>query len=293
MRCLPSVMIFSFLLVAVSCGEKAPLSSPQAERPPSFYEQMKEWDKNRAFVFNRSREIYKGSPVCAEERACVPLCNEIFTGEMARKDCASLSFAQVRRFDGIYSSLTEGNMDHFKKARLSDLRVFLNISPAPVEKRFVKMGAESAKHIAYWIAEDWDTARLFHEEDESFLLLKALFTEIEFTVVSALRADIKNGASYYKIALEYGNESALNWIHGYFISDCDNRETCLLSRYCLLNQFHYKSFSVEIFDYPAFSELVTRYVSRTPELGTNGAVTGRLDAVCSPFCNSALSENQC
>ena len=292
MRYLFGLVIFSVLFMAGGCQE-APPAPLQPERPPSFYEQIRERDKNRAFVFDHSREIYKGSPPCAEISACVPLCNEIFTAPPARKDCASLSSAQVRRFDGIYSSLAEGNIKRFKKTRLSDLRVFLNISPAPVEKRFVKMGAERAKHIAYWIAEDWDTARLFYEEDENFLLLKALFTEIEFSVVSALRADIKNGASYYKIALEYGNESALSWIHGYFTGVCNNKEACLLSRYCLLNQFHYKSFSVEIFDYPAFSELVTRYMRGAPELKASIATAGRLDAVCSPFCDSALSENRC
>ena len=96
-----------------------------------------------------------------------------------------------------------------------------------------------------------------------------------------------------KIALEYNNESALDWIHNYFVNFCDNQETCLLSQYCRLNQSHYGDFSREILDYKPLSEFVVRYMNSTPELGDSAKSMNDLSEVCSPFCESRLSENRC
>ena len=188
---------FIIFLPVVSCVEP-PLPSPEIIRPPSFYEQIRGQDKNRSNVFSQSREIYRGSPLCSSERVCNDICSEIFIHASTQKDCVALPLAQVRRFTGIYKILRNKNTARLQGVRLSDFKVFLNVSPVPVERQLIQMGADSAKGMAYWIATDWDAARLFYEEDEEFLILEALFREIEFTVVSALRTEIRNGASYYK-----------------------------------------------------------------------------------------------
>lgn len=285
------VTIFVFLSV-ISCVEP-PLPSSDIIRSPSFYEEIREQDKNRTRVFSQSREIYKGSPQCSSERVCNDICSEIFVHASTQKDCMALPLAQVRRLNGIYKILKNKTANQLQRIRLSDFRVFLNVSPASVERQLIKMGADSAKGMAYWIATDWDAARLFYEEDEEFLILEALFKEIEFTVVSALRSDIKNGASYYQIALEYNNESALDWVHNYFVNFCGNQETCLLSQYCLLNRSHYGGFSNEILDYKPFSEFMVHYMNSKPELADSSKSMDNLNEVCSPFCGSHLSENRC
>ena len=280
------VLCLVFLFVFNGCVESPiPQSSPDAVRSPSVYEEIKKRDKNRSVVFDESRKIYKGSPLCSSEKTCYQICVDIF-GPTDLEDCAALSLAQVRRLNGIHENLKNNNLDRFRTARLSDLKVLLNVSPMPVEKQFVQMGADSAKTLAWWIASDWDAARLFYEEDEGFFLLEALFKEIKFTVVSALRADIRNGDSYYKIAFEYGNEYALDWIHSYFVSSCDNQESCLLSQYCLLNQFHYEGFSTEIVEYRSFSEFMARYMKNGSEGPTSVQSRNNLNEVCSPFCES-------
>ena len=287
------VVCFVFLFIFSACVESpAPSSSPAESRSASVYEEIKKRDKNRSIVFDESRVIYKGSPLCSSEKACYRICADIF-GTMALEDCAALSLAQVRRLNGIHESLKSNNLDRLRQARLSDLKVLLNVSPRPVEKQFVQMGADSAKTLAWWIATDWDAARLFYEEDESFFLLEALFKEIKFTVVSALQTDIRNGDSYYKIAFEYGNEYALDWIHSYFVNSCDNQEACLLGQYCLLNQFHYEGFSNEIVEYGPFSEFIVRYMKSAPEWPASAQNMNSLNDVCSPFCESPASNNQC
>ena len=288
-----SVLSCIFLFVLSACVEP-PVSppSPDGVHPPSVYEEIKKQDKNRSVVFNESKEIYKGSPLCSSEKTCHRMCSEIF-GPAVLEDCVALSLAQVRRLDGIYGNLKDNNIDRLQKARLSDLKVFLNVSPAPVERQFIKMGADSAKTLAWWIATDWDAARLFYEEDEGFLLLEALFKEIKFTIVSALQAELRNGSSYYQIAFEYGNEYALDWIHSYLVNSCDNQEACLLSQYCQLNRFHYEEFSNEILEYKPFSEFVVHYMNSAPEWQHSVQNRNNLSEVCAPFCESHSSGNAC
>lgn len=288
-----SVLSCVFLFVLSACVEP-PVSPPLPDgvRSPSVYEQIKKQDKNRAAIFSESKEIYKGSPLCSSEKTCHRMCSTIFDSTVL-EDCMALSLAQVRRLDRIYGNLKDNNIDRLREARLSDLKVFLNVSPMPVERQFIKMGAESAKVLAWWIATDWDAARLFYEEDEGFLLLEALFKEIQFTIVSALQTELKNGGSYYQIAFEYGNEYALDWIHSYFVNSCDNREACLLGQYCQLNRFHYEEFSNEILAYKPFSDFVAHYMNSAPEWRHSVQSRNNLNEVCSPFCESHSSDNKC
>ncbi|MCY4512391.1 MAG: hypothetical protein OXB86_01735 [Bdellovibrionales bacterium] len=293
MRCLLCALYFVLAIVFSACVESpVPPSSPDPIRPPSVYEDIKKQDQNRSAVLNESKEIYKGSPLCSSEKVCHRMCGEIFDSTV-QEDCTTLPLAQVRRLNKIYGNLKNNDMDQLRVTRLSDLKVFLNVSPMPLERHFVKMGADSAKNLAWWIATDWDAARVFYEEDEGFFLLEALFKEIKFTVVSALQTDLREGYSYYKIAFEYGNEYALNWIHNYFINSCDNQEACLLSRYCRLNQFHYEEFSSEILEYRGFSEFVAHYMNKAPEWRNSVQSMNNLNEVCSPFCESHASGNKC
>ena len=292
MRWLLCTLYFVLLFVFSACVE-SPDSPPASDpiRPPSVYEDIKNQDQNRSAVLNESKEIYKGSPICSSEQVCHRMCGEIYDSPF-QKDCVTLSLPQVRRLNKIYGNLKDRDIDKLKTTRLSDLKVLLNVSPMPLEKQFVQMGADSAKDLAWWIATDWDAARMFSEEDEGFLLLEALFKEIKFTVVSALRTDLREGYSYYKIAFEYGNEYALNWIHSYFIKSCDNQEACLLSQYCRLNQVHYEEFSREILEYKPFSKFVTHYMS-APEWPHSLPSMSSLSEVCSPFCETRPSDNKC
>ena len=296
MRRLLHSLIFIWPLMGCMEDTTPSSSPPRFVSPapnPSLYARLKEEDTNREVILLRSQKTYHGSPLCSTEETCSQMCSGIFLHEEARGDCNKLSVAQIHRLRRIDEFLRNKDIKRLKSVRLFDLRVFLNISPEPVRRYLVQIGPRLARDLAYWIATDWDAARLFYEEDENFILLETIFREIKLKALLALRSRIKDEDSYYRIAFKYQNESALNWVHDYLDRGlCESDQACLLGRYCFLNKNHYENFSREIWDYKPFSDFVARYradgsvqFDLRSSLQTAESVKD-LKKVCSPFCKS-------
>ena len=140
-------------------GSPVPPPSSDGFAPPSTYEEIQKTDQNRSAVFNESREIYKGSPLCSVKKPVIKyvLISSARRSEGFRRPVPGSGEAA----GGNHKNLRDNNPDRFRKARLSDLKVLLNVSPPVGGKAFCSNGADSAKTLAWWIATDWDAARLF------------------------------------------------------------------------------------------------------------------------------------
>ena len=293
------LIVTAFVLVLISSCFDSPVETvaPTVERPASFYEALKEKDKNRDDVLEKSKETYKDSKNCEDDDDCEDICSDIYIRRSDKSDCKELSVAQVRRMEKVHDILDDKKTNQLDDINLDDLEVIINISLEPIEKIFKTYGSTKARDVLNWIADDEDAARLFESEDADFVLLDTLLKEINSNPSAALSRNLKGGDRYHEIALTKDNEHALDWVHLYFEDKlCESQSTnksedaCVLSQYCLISHSAGTDFSEVILDYSRVESFLKRMLDEPPKKGLwlfkKPDEVDTLKDVCRPFCQA-------
>ena len=209
--------------------------------------------------------------------------------DLDKKDCKELFAIQVHRFEKVYNSILEKDLNILQEIDVFDLKVFLNLSPEPFFRVLQTLGPISAKVFLNWIIADWRVGKVFHKEDWDFLFLEIFLKEIQLSPISSLREEVAEGRTFIELAWLKQNDFALFWLGDYFEkvqcsnSDEEKIEDCVLAQYCLLSGNFKNDVLKEVMDFEDLKLLLDKH----SQIYTN------LKDFCSSFCSSVRGQNYC
>jgi len=236
-----------FLSVFLFCScKKAPLSDlpsfPEEKKTPSFFKSRREkHPKKRQEVLTESQKLYSKDGICSSDSSCTAICRRLFSLEWDQQDCIQLPIPQIHKFEKLYGHALEKDLDSLQEINSFDLKVFLSLSPEPLFKIFKALGPFFAKIFLHWIANNWQIAKIFSEEDWDFLFLEIFLSEIHVSPINSLREIVAKDRTFIELAWLEQNDHVLFWIDNYFTKvQCLNfqgeeMKDCVLAQYCLLS----------------------------------------------------------
>lgn len=251
----------SFLLfsaVAEDTTEEDPDQKVMAEPQQMITEESDQiLEKDLSLTLALSGEPYK----CRRLSDCEKICEEIYSRRAAENECLDLHPDQVKRFDKIYKTLESPNFRDLIKIAPEDLENFVKIDYRPLKKLTEKLSnqlgaraqkAKQAKQVLTWIVENPLIAKIFHDEDDDFLLLTSILRAINFNLKEALRKELRGkiySDSFMGIAIHSNVEAlkresrpadALEWVHSFFSKECSYNSSREKEKVCILQDWYCK-----------------------------------------------------
>lgn len=274
---------FLFFFSLIACGQDISiLPSTLAEKDPSFFQNRKETDPDRIEIFKRSYHIYHGGKKCISDPSCVKICDQIFSLDLDKKDCAQLSQPQVDRFEKLYGYLLEKDQASLNKIEAFDLRVFLNVSPQPLLQILRTLGPVSVKTFLIWLIEDWKVGEVFYREDFDFLFLEIFLNEMDISPINSLKEKVSENRTFFELSWVKQNDFVLFWLSDYFEKqrcshfEGEQLENCILGQYCQISSGFQKGFKEEIMSFENLKVLLNERKNYPQE---------DLGSFCSAFCS--------
>ena len=209
-------------------------------------------DRDREREIDRRRKTGE----CAEDDDCQEICDDIFTARKDREKCEEYSIDDIEAIEVVFEVLEDPDTDDLEDMDLTDLEFLLDISPTPLEKAVSRMKSSSErKDFLAWLATNEEAADIVAGAEDDFGIIKDLFGSSPSSILSELNRTVDSGDNFVEIALDEGNEAALEWLHDFFGDDCENEEKyekCIFKRfYCglkLSGDFEEEYFDQEFFE---------------------------------------------
>ena len=236
-----------------------PVQYPQLPPNPRTGENPRNRNNNNDDRRDRERAIdsRERTGECAENRQCQKICNDIFKSRKDREECEEFSIADVESMEDVFNILDDPDEDDLADMDLSDLDFMLGINISPLEDAVDDMSPSEKKDFQAWLAGDSEAMDIIADAEDEFEIFKELFGSNTAAIIASLNKSVDSGDNFVEVALEEGNDVALEWLHDYFGEDCDKDryETCIFKKYyCELNLTG--DFEEEYFDYEFFEDIL-------------------------------------
>lgn len=287
-------IVFSSVFLFCACEKNLssdPPPSPKEEKTPSFFKARKEkHPEKRQAVLKVSQKLYSKERSCSSDSSCIAICHRLFSLEWDRQDCVQLPAPQIYKFEKLYDHVLEKDLDSLQKINAFDLKVFLSLSPEPLFKFFKTLGPFSTKIFLHWIANNWQIAKIFSEEDWDFLFLDIFLNEIHVSPINSLREVVAKDRIFIELAWLEQNDHVFFWIDDYFTKvQCLNfkgeeMKNCVLAQYCQLSGSLPDETLQEIMDFKNLKENSNQEQS-LPQTDFKD--------FCPDFCSSEQNQKYC
>ena len=265
--------------------------SPKDEKTPAFFKSRREkHPEKRQTVLKDSQKFYTEGGDCSSNSSCTATCHRIFSLEWDQQDCVQLPAPQVYQFEKLYNHVLVKDLDSLQEINAFDLKIFLSLSPEPLFKIFKTLGPFFTKTFLHWIANNWQIAKIFSEEDWDLLFLDIFLNEIHVSPINSLREVVAEDRTFIELAWLKQNDHVLFWIDNYFTKvQCLNftgeeMKDCVLAQYCLLSGSLQDEILQEIMDFKNSTGDLNHEPSQ-PQ--TN------FKDFCSVFCSSEYNQKYC
>ena len=159
------------------------------------------------------------------------ICADIFRSRIDRSDCEEFSTADVEDMEEVFEILENPDEDDLDGLDHQALELLLDISTDPLETAVSRMNRREKREFLFWLVENEEAIWSIAEEEDEFEILGELFGETEEEIISNLNRAIDYGDSFVELALDEGNEEALDWIHNFFGYKCEQYERCIFEQY--------------------------------------------------------------
>ena len=286
--CFKGIALLSFFL-AVSCqGFGLYLPSVSEKKGADFFLDRKKKDSDRKKTLAQSYKIYTGKRICSSDSSCGAICRSLFSLSGDQEDCNKLPREQVYQFEKLFYYISEKKLSSLEEINIFDLKVFLNLSPEPLFKFFQTLDPIFTKTFLYWIAVNWQIAKIFKEEDWDFLFLDIFLNKGPVSPISFLEEELAEGRTFMEWAWLKQNDYALLWLDDYFRkTQCEGLKkselkSCVLAQYCLISAGFQNDVSKEIMGFKRLKSIV----KPTP-------APASLKDLCSNFCSSKKGQAYC
>ena len=223
--------------------------------------------RDRRKINEPSREIRPGvmewvGPDCSGNPECEALCDAIYTGHRAEGRCKELSTVSVEKINKVVEVLKYSRPIELENMNLAAFELLLFVDYAPLEDIVDRHLPFRKKHFANWLATDSEATDIVVSAEDDSEILKALFGVNKDEFIANLNRHVSGPNNFIEVALDEGNEEALNWVHEYFENQCDpienedskqSYEECAFKKYyCALSLD--ADFAEELFDYEFFED---------------------------------------
>ncbi|MCY4513302.1 MAG: hypothetical protein OXB86_06405 [Bdellovibrionales bacterium] len=250
--------------------------TPPVQYPPPGYDSS---DRSVRKPNDREREIDKRRKTgeCAKDDNCSEICDDIFTARKDREECEEYSIADVESIEDVFKVLEDPDLEDLEDLKLTDLEFLLDISPSPLEKSVSRMKSSSErKDFLAWLATNSEAANIVANAEDDFGIMKDLFgSGSASSIVQEINKTVDGGDNFVEIALDEGNEVALEWLHDFYGDKCENKdryETCIFRDfYCGLKLS--SDFDEQFFDYTFFEDMLDEVLETEQGAGVANAYT--------------------
>ena len=247
------IMLGLGILLMGACTPPVPQYPPPDDRDDRDVRRIR--DDNREREIDRRRKTGE----CADDEDCQEICDDIFTARKDREECEEYSIDDIEAIEAVFEVLEDPDTEDLEDMDLKDLEFLLDISPTPLEKAVSRMNSSSErKDFLAWLATNDEAADIVAGAEDDFGIIKDLFGSSPSSILSELNRTVDSGDNFVEIALDEGNEAALEWLHDFFGDDCENEtyyEKCIFKRfYCGLNLSG--DFEEEYFDHEFFEDML-------------------------------------
>lgn len=248
------------LQIMLGLGVLLGACTPPVQYPPPDYDRDRDRsDRSVRDRGDRVREIDKRRKTgeCAKDDDCQEICDDIFTARKDREECEEYSVADIEAIDEVFKVLEDPDTEDLEDMNLNDLEFLLDISPNPLEKAVSRMNSSSErKDFLAWLASNSEAAHIVANAEDDFGIMKDLFGSGSATsIAQEINKSVDGGDNFVEIALDEGNEEALEWLHDFYGDKCENAdkyEKCIFKDYyCrlkLTGDFKEEFFDIEFFE---------------------------------------------
>ena len=228
-------LCFIALLFLGACDSSQPVLTPEEL---NFFQSNKT-DSEKERILTLSGQVYSGSQKCSLDSGCLELCHEIYSLEDSQKSCQKLKAQQVYQMEKLYNSWLKKDLFELENINVFDLKVFFNVGSEPLFHFFKSLDLFSLKIFFKWIALNWQTAKVFQEEDDQKLFLGIFLNKLADSPINSLKEPILENRTFIELSWLKQNDFALLWLYDYFqVKLCDGLEgeeleNCAIAKYCL------------------------------------------------------------
>ena len=203
-------LLFSFFFF--SCEQAV---SPTA--PGKSQAKKAQTKKKNLRVQEECRKIGKGK--C--DKACVKICDDIFSDKDNEEDCEKLSKSLVKQFKTIIDNVEEG--EETDDLDLPALKCMLDLEDDGFVSAVEEMSRREAKEFLYHISDDDSLAEVLYNEDDEFNIIEELLKTAsrDSDLKDQLSVNIEDGKSFLWHSAEEKNEHAFNWLDSYVTYTCE------------------------------------------------------------------------
>ena len=159
-------------------------------------------------------------PHCEDDSACAQICDDIFSRRRFKDECTDLSTVSVGKIKKVVDVLNDPDEDNLENMELEALRLLLSINVRPLEKAVDGWNPGKQKNFLAWLAQEPMATEIIAKFD-NFEIFEELFGSNKTNIISKLNQSIEARDSFVEVALEEGNETALEWIQELFGEQCD------------------------------------------------------------------------
>ena len=199
-------------------------------------------------------------PDCSGNPECEALCDAIFSHRAERR-CKELSTVSVENINKVVEVLKYSRLIELENMNLAAFDLLLFVDYEPLEGIVDRLNAGKKKHFATWLATESEATDIVVSAEDDLEILKKLFGVNKEEFIANLNRHVSGPDNFIEVAVEEGNDIALEWVHEYFEDQCfqavvnedqkEGYEKCIFKQYyCALSLSPY--FAEEIFDYDFF-----------------------------------------
>ena len=267
------VLILAFFISCITQAPPIPAQKPPTQRPvtqrpppppkpPAYYDNLRNNDRDRDRVLSRARDKSKRdtSPECEGDDDCEDICSDIYRSRNDRNKCEEYSVTQVESLEGVHEAFEDPDVDDLEELDLSDVDLYLNISIEPLHKLIQKYRERESEDFLTWVAQNDEVAKILEKEDRDYEVIDRLFDSIHASgFFDALEENIDGRDTFMDLAVEYGNEYALEWVYEYIddqdtncSADGDPAEENCFTSWCSLGKVMKPDNARDLLDYDFF-----------------------------------------
>jgi len=211
------------------------------------------------------RDMWMGGwagPDCSGNPECKATCDDIYRTSLGRKKCirglSTTAVGKINEVVEVLKSQSQRQIEQLQNMNLQALELLLSLDYEPLKEVVARGSFAANKRLATWLAGNREVTEIVASADSDFEILKDLFGSSESAIIASLNKSIDSGDSFIEIALEEGNDAALEWLHDFFGDECegeDKYEKCVFKRYyCELSLSD--GFEEDYFDYGFFEDIL-------------------------------------
>ena len=168
----------------------------------------------------------------------------------------------MKKISEVVEVLKHQRLFDLEDMNLAAFQLMLHVDYMSLRNIISPLYSSAKKGFAVWVAADSEVADIILDGEEGFEILTKLLGVNKDEIIASLNRNVSDGNNFTEVALEEGNDIALEWVHDFFGKQCDptlnedskqSYEECLFKQYyCALSLSAY--YSEQLFDYDFFED---------------------------------------